>query len=474
MKTIMLFFLLLTQLITSAQNLNDIENTVDKILKTNSNGIKKSITSEYKDLIGKTITSDKNYNSFYEKIHFVNDKYFLTIKKERTVLGIYKLINIKGDHIILLFDEYKTNYKALIFALKNKKKYVVHWKDNSGNHSNDTATLTEEEFKNQELDVHKQIVSELNFFNPNISFYVKNKKIGIKLRGQKLIKNECDSLFIYGKIATVYNSNKINLYNLKGKLLEENLKADYSYSRDEHQIIDSQNKMYFIDTLGIKYNKPKKTYLRPGNDYYKEKHFVTYYAHKKTILKTTIICSPKFTKDSVKLEDSFSYIKTRPSEEDEDFIKKVFKNKKKYTSEISEYYFNNEIDRYYSDYIKLPENYKKIRFINNSTKRIHFEYNSLFSTYHLNTNYIVAKKSNKYGVWDIEKNKIIIPFNYKEIVIKESWFVLKQNKLYTFYPNIGLKPKYTCLEDYIVQFAKFKYPNGKKGWVDRKGKEYFD
>ncbi len=472
MRVITLLFLLFAQLIIGAQNSENIEEDVDKFLRTNDNGIRKNIISEYKDLIAKTIISDKNYNRFYEKIHFVNNKYFLLIKKEHTSLGIYKLINIKGVPTILLFDKYK-NCTALIFALKSKKKYLVHW-NNNGHYFDDTATLTEGKFRNKELEVHRNIIHELNFFNPSIRFYVKNKKIGIKLKGQKLIKNECDSLSIYGKIATIYNSNKIDLYNLKGKLLAENLKADYSYSRDEHQIINSQNKMYFIDTLGIKYNKPKKTHLVPGNDYYKEKQFVTYYAHKKKILKTTINCSPKFATDTVKLEDPFSYIQKTPSKEDEYFIKKALKNKKKYFSEIISYQFNSEIDSYYSDYIELPENYKKIRFINNNTKRIHFENNAYFSPYHLNPSYIVAKKSNKYGVWDIEKNKIIIPFNYKEIVIKESWFMLKQNKLYTFYPNIGLKSKYKYVEDYIIQFAKFKYPNGKKGWVDRNGNEYFD
>lgn len=92
----------------------------------------------------------------------------------------------------------------------------------------------------------------------------------------------------------------------------------------------------------------------------------------------------------------------------------------------------------------------------------------------LKINYIVSKIKGKYGVWDFINEKIILPFNYQKIVPFHNYLLIEKNGLVTFYPNIGTEPKYKKLEPYIGHFARFETPDGKKGWVDRKGKEYFD
>lgn len=92
----------------------------------------------------------------------------------------------------------------------------------------------------------------------------------------------------------------------------------------------------------------------------------------------------------------------------------------------------------------------------------------------LKTNYIVSKTKGKYGVWDFQNEKIILPYEYQKIIPFHNYLLLKRENLYTFYPNIGIEPKYKKLEPYIGYFARFETVDGRKGWVDRKGKEYFD
>ncbi|WP_108869773.1 hypothetical protein [Aquimarina aquimarini] len=474
-----IFLLLLLSQFSYGQNLNDFDKTVEKFISTNYGQIKKNISKNYNELIGKTLLSDRSHNSFFQKIYFINDTYFLLTDGKQKILGKYKRVITKDISLIVLLNEYRRSPKGFIVALKENKKYFINWEESNGYYDSDTATIIQENHKNKELFVSQEIIPELNFQNPNIRFYVKNVKIGIKSKGQKIIKNECDSLYIYSKIATIFNDGKTDLYNLYGKLLEKNVKADYQYSRTEHQIIDSKNNMYFIDTLGLKQKQPRETHLRPGNDYIKRRTYITYYVHKNNILKTNIHSTYKerkdtFKKDSLKLYGNEPYQITTPNSKDEDFMKKVFKNKKEFNSEIFGYFLDDKIDSYDSEYIKLPKKFKKVRFTNNSTKRMQFNDDLDWYPYALKPSYIIAKKSTKYGVWDIEENKNILPFDYKKItVIDRSYFLLEKNGLYTF-SNLGLTPKYKVLDNYIVQFAYFEYPDGKTGWVDKYGQEYFD
>lgn len=87
---------------------------------------------------------------------------------------------------------------------------------------------------------------------------------------------------------------------------------------------------------------------------------------------------------------------------------------------------------------------------------------------------MILKEDKKYGVWSLLEEKYILSLEFDKIQNFTSYLSLEKNGLSTFYPNIGTEPKYQKLEPYIEYFARFETPNGKKGWVDRKGKEYFD
>lgn len=149
-----------------------------------------------------------------------------------------------------------------------------------------------------------------------------------------------------------------------------------------------------------------------------------------------------------------------------------------------------------NNYLKFDVEYKKygksVKFLNNM-KKMEIEYLYSYNRNQqqdsivddiafdeeiyfepLKTNYIVSKVKGKYGVWDFVNEKIILSYDYEKIIPYHNYLMIKQNKLHTFYPNIGTEPKYKKLEPYIGYFARFETIEGKKGWVDRKGKEYFD
>lgn len=92
----------------------------------------------------------------------------------------------------------------------------------------------------------------------------------------------------------------------------------------------------------------------------------------------------------------------------------------------------------------------------------------------LKTSFIITEVKGKYGVWDFKDQKIILPFTYDKIISNQKYLFLQKDRLITFYPTISSEPKYKKLEAYIGNFARFQLPNGKKGWVDKKGREYFD
>ena len=145
--------------------------------------------------------------------------------------------------------------------------------------------------------------------------------------------------------------------------------------------------------------------------------------------------------------------------------------------------------RYYNyDYKKYG---KKAKFLNNKEKMeienlykrggqgsrdtlLHIVFTEEVYFEPLKVNYIVSKVKGKYGVWDFINEKIVLPYDYQKITPFHNYLLIKRKNLFTFYPNIGTEPKYKKLEPYIGYFARFETVDGKKGWVDRKGKEYFD
>lgn len=156
------------------------------------------------------------------------------------------------------------------------------------------------------------------------------------------------------------------------------------------------------------------------------------------------------------------------------------KNRKIYENHRGVYFNENFNFKVFGTKTKFLNNKKKMEIeylyrrgvLQDTITRVIFDEEIYFKP--LKTNYIVSKMKGKYGVWDFVNQKIILSYDYEKIIPYHNYLMIKKNKLYTFYPNIGTKPKYKKLEPYIGYFARFELPNGKKGWIDRKGKEFFD
>lgn len=495
-----LLLLLVFHSVTFAQNRASVYREVENLISKGDNFFKNVETKfDPDELIGHIISEEAEGEYLEDKIYFVNNKYYLKISQtQHKTLGIYKFKTIQNIPLIILLGkngEQDTHYEGIVLK-KTNQKYSVNW-----NHSNNyTYNLTAPPAKNKPFLVDDEVVKELNFDNPHINFYLLNAKIGIKLKDEKIIPDIADSLQIYGKIATIFHSGNTSIYNLTGKLICKNIKDVYPYSTNCHQIIDSKNNMFFIDTLGNKHHKPIETRNLWGNDTDAQKT-VTYYTHKDKILKVThqsynltkyqepSITNPSSStehllyllqQDVLTLDNDKKTLTIKEIEsiiqeknyQDLFFLKKIFKEEK-YLEEISYYLLSD----FTTQLIQLPKGVKKVKFINNSHSEISAEDYWYYIGFYkpLKPSYIIAKKSGKFGVWDIEENKSIIPFHYKNIDPKNSThLLLEKNGLSTYYPNIGSTPKYKYLSNYNEYYARFEYPNGAKGWVNRKGIEYYD
>ncbi len=255
-----------------------------------------------------------------------------------------------------------------------------------------------------------------------------SKKYNLSIDGKSIAIEKYDSLQVEGNFITGKIGTSWDVYNLTGEMIKSSLKSYYPYSSNTLQIIDSFNKMYFIDKSGraIIPKKRIQAPLRP-NDELGNSTYVSY-----TIINDHLI------------------------------------------KEVSKY---DKVDTTYSlNFDKIPPQ-KAIfeKFVNNK-KEISFEREWYTGDIwdKLDPDFVILKEDKKYGVWSLLEEKYILSLEFDKIQNFTSYLSLEKNGLSTFYPNIGTEPKYQKLEPYIEYFARFETPNGKKGWVDRKGKEYFD
>lgn len=272
--------------------------------------------------------------------------------------------------------------------------------------------------------------------------FSENQKYGIMYKGKGIFPAVYDYVSTNFVIITK-KGKEINIYNLDNfQPLYSNIKAfEFCTSPDPYtvQIITKENEL--------------KTYNNEGivNDY------SIFVAEEKS--------RKEFFKKSIKEDHDYNIMNSNI---------------------IGIRYLKKDTTPYGFDY-KLPKGTSKSLFLNNNNKNLHITnfYSELSDSFELEYSeeilftplkysYVMAKVKGKYGVWDFKEEKIILPFEYKRIISYQKYLRLEKNELVTFYPNIGTEPKYKKLEPYIGAYARFETPDGKKGWVDRKGKEYFD
>lgn len=400
-----------------------------------------------KDIVGKTIISKIDGNEL--ELNFINNQHLILSKNtcsflvsngtKGSYLLNYKICTINNIQlIVILVDSGSDNDLVGILVKEKNKDYKLYETFTDELY---TFILSENIKINEEIFFEDEELKSLNYHDPKLEIFVKNNKFGILRTNKEILEPKSDSIRIYGKIITSYRDNKINLLSTNGQLLAENIRDYYPYSTNTYQILDSTNTMSFIDTLGIKTSKPINRRSLMGND--------------TDVKDTKIYTINKNNNISIKSVLSGQGLRKVITFEDLDY--------------------NDNLEKNILKFIKIPRKHSKLNFINNENKIVFESYWYYVAFYKpLPPNFFISKKRGKYGLWNFENDSIIIPFEYKNIRPNTSYLTLKKNGLYTFYPNIGTIPKYQKLDDYIEFYARFEFTNRKKGWVNRKGDEFFD
>lgn len=107
------------------------------------------------------------------------------------------------------------------------------------------------------------------------------------------------------------------------------------------------------------------------------------------------------------------------------------------------------------------QNFDNLYFINREQK-LYFDNN-----YSL-PEYVIFEKDSKYGIAD--KGNI---FMFDSIsIVKGIYSKIEKSGLFNYY-HISPNPKYKRLDGFVYNLAYFELPNGKSGYVDLKGHEYY-
>jgi len=273
--------------------------------------------------------------------------------------------------------------------------------------------------------------------------FEENNKYGIRINGKNVLPA------IYDYISTDFlvitkKGSEFDLYNNNLTLLDQNIKAyEYFIPMDIFQIITKKNEIKTFNNKGKQIDISKLKIESQKDLFFKNDRAVENYT---------------ITNNSVKYEHKEYFGKENYPRE---FYYKIIKGGK--DARFVNNKKNLEILSFYNPHI--TDYFEK-------TSSPDYSEETLYKP--LKHTYITFKLDGKYGVWDFKEQKEIIPFHYKRIVPYQNYLYLEKDGLFTFYPNIGTAPKYKKLEPYIGAFARFETPDDKKGWVDRKGKEYFD
>lgn len=452
--------------------------------------IKKS-TDCYNDLIDKKIRLPYHYSEFEPQYR---DLVFF--EKDRMTQIEYAFVGLEQDTIV---PDYITNYAWTTYTIEdisfavifsrfsgNDDKYVLSpqyyifpsQSDRQGYFVNgvykntlepDTLAVTEtHDFKLDELLYSRQLMEDTD------TLKVKEHYGFFTILGRELIPAKYDSLKLDEKIIRAYKNKRITLYNYSGKEITHNIRVAIPIG-DKEQVIDNNNEMYFINHKGEQ------------SDNFSYSGLVCGFTGRLLPYDLMIMPPEKSKYDDV--AENYRFVRFLYSDEKQrdakDFWNIDFFNGSFFMDTIvyhglDKLAFNiwespKEWERVELDIRNISNEYKDIKLVNNETSfnRSDFEEN-------LNSNWIIAKKEGKYGVFDAtyggwkgSEDEIVLPFEYHKITGLTSLLLLEKKGLKCYYP-INDYPRYKILKPFNQNFARFKLPKGKWGWLSKAGIEYLD
>ena len=336
----------------------------------------------------------------------------------------------------------KIIYHSEGYIIPTKEKLNFFFENNNLNNAfTNYSVITYKELKANERHLLK-LDLELNR-----DFYkivtLKNKKLQIKnCYNQIVIKKAFDSIAYNSFFIVGYNNNEINIYNYSFEKL--NLKKIKAISFNE-----------FYPNLQIIQNNKLRNINLIGKDYKNE---------------------------DVSVFPSFNHF--FPAQNASLFITQ--ENDQFYIQSNDFYYILKNFQSFENKFVVInSEEYDSIQYLNEPTSITLY---SEMTNYHKKTPLLVYTKlkNGKYNLntldllidpkideQNLEFNNLL-PKNLDSIVsINQDLYKISKNNLFTYYPLVK-EIKYKKLENFIENFARFELPNGKKGWLSKDGKEYYD
>lgn len=227
-------------------------------------------------------------------------------------------------------------------------------------------------------------------------------------------------LYEFGKELMVYKSIDEQTFTIKkgNRIIWEKLKFIYPTYGSYLQVLDKKNSYFYINSKGKKVKKVNISLELCGT--------VPHYSYEI-------------------IETDEKYILT----EDETF-----------------YDYENLEPPVAIDSIN-KSNIKKIHFHNNEQKISFTENTFIFNATKVFPQAIILEKENRKGI--LYQGDLTF---FDEVLYDNGIFKVKQNGLFGYYKIT--QPKYKELNGFSFGLAKFKLENGKSGYIDKDGKEYYD
>lgn len=256
--------------------------------------------------------------------------------------------------------------------------------------------------------------------NKGIMVIERNGKFGVRLDSLTIIPAKYEFIkkengFIAGK-----QNNRFDLYSNSGVVIRSGIRKYFVLKWDDIQMLNSDNRLEYTDSLGTKLEK---------EDYY-------HYGDLPNVFEIATEI------DTVK--NRINYL-----------------SKNSATDTIVAVQYHKDVQKK----IKL------VALMNNRYLQYHIN-GSYFPALH--SSYVVIKNKNRFGVWNFDKEEIILPCVYDKITAYNTHLILQKDGLYTIYPNFGRVAQYRNIEPFEYYLARFENVEGKKGWIDRNGVEYDD
>ncbi len=400
-------------------------------------------------LEGKSIkTLDNVYRYSFTK------NYLTHIREESpNRLYTYTKQSVEGLHFFQInsFDRYE-----LIFMLKDKRclmcgdgKFKLELSDTS---------FTEKIY------VEEHGIIALNHsYKENETLFIQNGKIGFERGDSLIIQPDFDYLSLSDHIILALNDSVMAFYNFKGELLIRDPKDCYWYSGTYVQVVDQDNKMYFLDKDKNKSDKPRTKRVLRGihstrPDYWKYRIFNLTGSASNEIVDAYHINIPEKTDENLSDYD----------------LKEIYWKKHFNEDELTEKEAN--LESYYMP-IELSVVLDDVVFMNGENE-LHYrtgEYEQ--STYsRLSYSYMIGKKEGKYGVYCFEGDSVVLPFEYKKMVTMDysNYLYFKKGRFYGLYPQTNSEACFKKLTPFVENYARFKDKEGRKGWINRKGQRFYD